>query len=80
MGAKKIKAPAKAAPNTKVLPTDTRYEMVKEWADKNYTFLVGIGAAIIFVFISTWGVTYYKGSKEAKAQIEYAAVASKLPA
>lgn len=80
MGAKKIKPVTKAVSKQPVLPPDSRYEQIREWVEAHYAILVGAGAAILFVFISTWGISMYRHSKEASAQTGYAVVAAKVPA
>lgn len=79
MGAKKVKS-AKKPLKTTILPQETFAEQVKEWVDAHYAYIVGTLALIVFVFLATWGVRAYQTSRQERAQADYAAIASKLPA
>ncbi len=79
MGAKKIK-PLKKMQKKAVLPPDTGFKRIKKWADKNYTVIVGAGAAILFIIIAVWGVSAHDRSKQALAQSDYGLLASGFPA
>jgi len=53
---------------------------VKIWAEKNYSRLVIVGAAILFASISAWGMSTYQAYNENSARAAYAPLASKLAA
>ncbi|MFZ2448603.1 MAG: tetratricopeptide repeat protein [Syntrophobacteraceae bacterium] len=79
MGAKKIKPSKKVA--AKIAPAqDTYVEQVKIWAEKNYSRIVIVGAAILFAVISAWGMNAYQTYSENSARSAYAPLASKLAA
>jgi predicted negative regulator of RcsB-dependent stress response len=63
-----------------MLPPDTAFERAKKWADKNYTLVIGICAAILFTIVSVWGFIGHDRSKQARAQSDYGLLAQRLPA
>jgi len=79
LGAKKIK-PVKKLQKKLAPPPDTAFDKAKKWADKNYVIIVGVGAAILFTFISIWGFNAHDHSKQARAQSDYGMLAPRLPA
>jgi predicted negative regulator of RcsB-dependent stress response len=78
LGTKRVK-PITKAPKKPVLPPDTAFEKVKKWADKNYTLVVGIGAAIIFTAILAWGFGTHEHARQARAQADYGLIEQRLP-
>ena len=79
LGAKKAK-PVKKLQKKLVLPSDTPFGQVKKWADKNYAIVFGACAAIMLTVISVWGFSAHDRSKQVRAQSDYGALVSRLPA
>ena len=79
MGAKKIK-PVKKFQKKVVLTPDTTFAKARKWADKNYAIVFGACAAILFTIIAVWGFSAHDLSKQVRAQSDYGALVSRLPA
>ena len=79
MGAKKIK-PVKKLQTKLVLTPDTTFAKARKWADNNYAIVFGACTAILFTVIAVWGYSAYDRSKQVRAQSDYGALVSRLPA
>ena len=79
LGAKKIK-PVKKLQKKPVLTPDTTFVKARKWADKNYTIVFGACTAILFTVIAVWGFSAHDRSKQVRAQSDYGALVSRLPA
>jgi predicted negative regulator of RcsB-dependent stress response len=79
LGAKKVKVIKPVVKKGVPLPPETQLERLKEWADKNYSLIVGALALALFLVLAGWGVGTYQGSKQTKAQADYAVLSSKFP-
>jgi predicted negative regulator of RcsB-dependent stress response len=79
LGAKKVK-PVKSLQKKPVQAPETSYEIAKKWVEKNYTLVIGVGAAILLTIALLWGFISYDHSKQARAQSDYGLLAQRLPA
>lgn len=79
MGAKRAKA-TKPLAKKSIVPQDTLYERVRDWVDKNYTAVIGAGAAFIVIILASWGFGAYENSRQVRMETEYGMLAAKFPA
>lgn len=79
MGAKKVKVIKPVVKKGTPLQDETQIERIKEWADKNYALIVGSLALVLCILFGSWGIGAYQGSKQSRAQADFAMLASKFP-
>jgi predicted negative regulator of RcsB-dependent stress response len=79
LGTKKVKVIKPVVKKGAALPEETQIERLKEWADKNYALIVGALALVLFIMFGAWGIGAYQGSKQSRAQADFAVLASRFP-
>lgn len=80
MGAKKIKVARNVQKKAPIVVTETSIDRWRTWAEKNFSYLLGAGAAVLCVVALSWGLNVYDGYKRERAQEAYTLLAAGFPA
>jgi predicted negative regulator of RcsB-dependent stress response len=78
LGPRKVtssRKPVEKAPKTQNLP-----ERFQDWMQEHSTKIVAGLVVVLLILAASWGISYYRSSKEDRARVEYAALVDKWPA